>query len=91
MHDMILLSKISKALNECCVSGNISKVNKLVIVVNKDSHVNSSNLYDYLRSYNTDITHESTEVKIEIDDLPDQVAIIKSIEGDKAEDSSKED
>lgn len=90
MHDMILMSKISKALNECCVSRKISKVNKLVVIVNENSHVNSSNLYDYLRSYNDDITNESMEVKIEIDDLPDQVAIIKNIEGDKAEEDSKE-
>lgn len=85
MHDIILLSKISNALKECCSEKKILKVNKLVVIVNNNSHVNNSNLYDYLRSYNEDITHESTEVKIEIEDLPDQIAIIRSIEGDIAE------
>lgn len=86
MHDIILLSKISKALNKCCVENKISKVNKLIVVVNENSHVNSSNLHHYLRSYNEDITDESIEIKIEIEDLPDQIAIIKNIEGDVAED-----
>ncbi|AZV57728.1 hypothetical protein [Clostridium sp. AWRP] len=86
MHDMILLSKISRALNECCSLNKISKISKVVIAVNSCSHVNTSNLYDYLRNYNEDITDELTEVKIQIENLPDQMAIIKNIEGYQCED-----
>lgn len=86
MHDIVLLSKISNALKECCDAKKILKVNKLVVIVNKNSNINCSNLHDYLRSYNEGITDESTQVNIEIEDLPDQIAIIKNIEGDFAED-----
>lgn len=85
MHDTILLSKISKALTECCNTNKILKINRMTVIVNEYSHVNSSNLYEYLRSYNEDIIDGLTEIKIEIGDLPDQTAIIKNIEGDITE------
>lgn len=85
MHDTILLSKISQGLAECCKRGKIVKVSKMAVIVNKDSHINSSNLSEYLRSYNEDLVGTSTEIKIEIGDLPDETAIIKNIEGDLAE------
>jgi len=82
MHDTILLSKISQGLTECCKSKKILKVNKLTVNVNENSHINSCNLYEYLKNYNNDIVDEATKIKIEIEDLPDQVVIISSIEGD---------
>lgn len=82
MHDMILLSKISRALSECCSSNKISRINKVVIAVNGNSHINEHNLYNYLRSYNEDIIDGSIKVKIEVESLPDQMAIIKNIEGE---------
>ncbi len=85
MHDTILLSKISQAMEECCKHSKILKVNKLVVIVNEDSHVNSGNLYDYLRSYNENLIEQRTEIEVEIGDLADQTAIIRSIEGDIAE------
>lgn len=85
MHDTILLSKISEGLSECCRRGKIARVNKMAVIVNKDSHVNCDNLSEYLRNYNEELVHDKTEIKIEIGDLPDQTAIIKNIEGDSAE------
>ncbi|MCD2345571.1 hypothetical protein [Clostridium guangxiense] len=85
MHDTILLSKISQGLAECCKRGKITKVNKMAVIVNKDSHVNSNNLFEYLRSYNDGLIDACTEIKIEIGDLPDETAIIRNIEGDLAE------
>ncbi|WP_234123605.1 hypothetical protein [Clostridium hydrogenum] len=84
MHETILLSKISEGLAECCKRGKIAKVNKMAVIVNKGSHVNSDNLSQYLRSYNDDLVSDRTEIKIEIGDLPDETAIIKNIEGDSA-------
>ncbi|AYD41153.1 hypothetical protein D4Z93_11760 [Clostridium fermenticellae] len=81
----ILLDKISRALDKCCDSRNITKLDKIIIVVNENSRLDSSELYNYLRSHNDSITHKLTEVKIEFDDLPDQVVIIKSIEGEDIE------
>lgn len=55
----------------------------MAVVVNKESMVNENNLSEYLKSYNKELIDPLTEIKIEIGDLPDQVAIIKNIEGDK--------
>jgi hypothetical protein len=85
MHDTILLNKISQGLDGCCKNNGILKINKLIVIVNEYSHVNSYNLYEYLRSYNGDLVGEWTEIKTEIGDLPDQTAIIRNIVGDVAE------
>ncbi len=85
MDDTALLSKISHGLKECCKSKKFSRVNKLTVNVNENSNINSCNLYEYLKNCNEDIVDESTEIKIEIEDLPDQVVIISSIEGDISE------
>lgn len=82
MHDTILLSKISQSLDECCKKQKISKVNKIAVVVNNHSHINLSNLSKYLKNYNENLVDDYTKIKIEIEDLPDQTAIIRSIEGE---------
>lgn len=85
MHDTILLNKISQGLEGCCKNNGILKINRLTIIVNEDSHVNSDNLHEYLRSYNGDLVGDWTEIKTEIAELPNQTAIIRNIEGDVAE------
>ncbi|MCR3761300.1 hypothetical protein [Clostridium felsineum] len=85
MQDVTLLSKISDGLTECCKRGNISKVSKMSVIVNEESMVNEDNLSEYLKNYNQKLIDAGTEIKIEIGDLPSQVAIIKNIEGDKIE------
>lgn len=82
MRDTILLSKISRGLYECCKKGRISKVNRMSVIVNKRSHINPNNLFEYLKNYNEDLIDICTEIKIEIGDLPDETAIIRNIEGD---------
>lgn len=85
MHDTILLNKISQGLEGCCKSNKILRINSLTVIVNENSHVNSDNLHEYLRSYNGNLVGDWTEIKTEIGDLPDQTAIIRNIEGDIAE------
>ena len=85
MHDTILLSKISQSLNSCCKELKISKINKMSIIVNKDSHIDDNNLLQYLKNFNENLIDTCTQISIEIGDLPDQTAIIKNIEGDLTE------
>lgn len=85
MQDTILLSKISRGLDECCKKERISKVNSMSVIVNKRSCINSNNLFEYLKNYNENIIDICTEIKIEIGDLPDETAIIRNIEGDLIE------
>ncbi|PJI07498.1 MULTISPECIES: hypothetical protein [Clostridium] len=85
MQNIKLLSKISDGLTECCKRGKIIKVSKMSVIVNKESDVTQDNLSSYLKDNNNKLIDAGTEIKIEIGDLPDEVAIIKNIEGDKEE------
>lgn len=82
MHDTILLDKISRGLENCCKDNKIVRINKLTVILNEDSQLNSSNLMEYLRSYNGGLVGEWTEINTETGDLPSQTAIIRNIEGD---------
>ncbi|OPJ60980.1 hypothetical protein [Clostridium oryzae] len=85
MHDTILLNKISQALNECCKTKNFYKINRLVVNVNERSHLNAGNLHEYLKNYNEGIVDDDTDIEVRIEDLPDQIAILRNIEGEIAE------
>lgn len=83
MHDTILFSKISESLKECCTKENISKISEVIVAVNDRSHVNSNNLSEYLRNYNENLVDDNIKVTVKIEDLPDQTAIIRRIEGEE--------
>jgi Zn finger protein HypA/HybF involved in hydrogenase expression len=86
MHDTILLSKISEAVKETCIVNKIIKVNRLEVVVNQRSHVNENNLYEHLGKFNKELFGEWTKIYVSReDDIQDQTAILKSIEGEKCE------
>lgn len=82
MHDIFLLNKISKSLNEICEKNNIKKITQLAIVVNYHSHVNEKNLMEHLQENNKDIVSENLEITVQKEDIEDQVAIICSIQGE---------
>lgn len=86
MHDTILLNKISDSLEALCRAHNIKRIKRLSIIVDKSSHVDSNNLYEHLRNFNSNLTGEWTEVVVEKEQLDSQVAILHSIEGDKEDD-----
>ena len=85
MHDTILLSNISESIKKACTTNKIKKVNTLTIVVNHKSHVNENNLYEHLKDINGDLIGIWTKVKIENEDIQDQTAILKSIQGEQSE------
>lgn len=81
MQDTVLLNKISNSLRELCRSHKIKRIEKLSIIVDKNSNVNSSDLYEYLRGYNRDLVGEWTSIIVEKEQLDREVAILHSIEG----------
>jgi hypothetical protein len=83
MQDTSLLNKISEEVQILSKNNNYSKVNKLLVCVNTDSQVNEENLYDQLHHANKKLVGVWTKISVERDDLPDQVAILKNIEGEK--------
>lgn len=85
MHDTILLSKISEELKEICTANNINKINTFTVIVNHRSHVNEENLYDHLQYANGKLVGEWTKINVQREDIQDQTAILKSIEGEQSE------
>ena len=84
MHDTILLDKITEEVELLSKTNHFNKVNKLLICLNPNSHVNEENLYDHLHNANKKLFGLWTKISIERDDIPDQIAILKSIEGEKS-------
>lgn len=85
MHDTILLSKISEELKEICTANNINKVNTFTVIVNHRSHVNEDNLYDHLQYADGNLVGEWTKINVQREDIQDQTAILKSIQGEQSE------
>jgi len=85
MHDTILLSKISEELKEICKANNINKVNTFTVIVNHKSHVHSDNLYDHLQYADGNLVGEWTRINVLREDIQDQTAILKSIQGEQSE------
>lgn len=85
MHDTILLSKISEELKNICVANNINKVKTFTVIVNHSSHVNSDNLYDHLQHTYGNLVGKWTKINVQREDIQDQTAILKSIQGEQNE------
>jgi len=83
MQGIPLINKITEEVQILSKTNHFSKVNKLLVCVNPDSHVNEENLYNSLHHANKKLFGKWTEIRIEQDDIPEQVAILKSIEGEK--------
>lgn len=85
MHDTILISKISDELNNICTTNNINKVKTFTVIVNHRSHVNEENLYNHLQNAYGNLVGEWTKINVEREDIQDQIAILKSIQGEQSE------
>ncbi len=82
MHDTFLLNKISNSLKEICKENRINKIEQFTLVVNHDSHIYDENLLEHLKLNNPDIIAKELKIEIQRDDIEDQTAIIKSIQGE---------
>ena len=82
MHDTFLLNKISQSLNKICNANKIKIIEKFILVVNHDSHISEENLKEHLKLHNTDIISKELKIDIEREDIEEQTAIIKSIQGE---------
>ncbi|WP_315072107.1 hypothetical protein [uncultured Clostridium sp.] len=85
MHDTILLSKISEELKNICAANNINKVKTFTVIVSSRSHIQSDNLYDHLQHTYGNLVGEWTKINVEREEIQDQIAILKSIQGEQSE------
>lgn len=82
MHDTFLLNKISHSLKEICSENKINKIEQFSLVVNHHSHINEKNLREHLELHNPDIIAKNIKIEIQREDIEQQTAIIKSIQGE---------
>jgi len=82
MHDTFLLNKISHALKELCNEHKIRRIEQFTLVVNHDSHIDEKNLREHLKLHNTEIIASELRVEIQREEIEEQTAIIKSIQGE---------
>lgn len=82
MHDTYLLSKISSMLQVICKENEINKVKYLKIIVNQNSHINVSNLCEYLQIHNKEHLCHNFRLDIIKDNIEEQTAIIDTIQGE---------
>lgn len=85
MHDTFLLKGISDNLIILCNTNNITKVRKLHIITNLNSHISRNNLYEHLKEQNRDLIGEWTDILVEREEIENLTAVIESIEGDTFE------
>lgn len=84
MHDSLLMQNISDSLNSICKDNGIKKITKIEIAVGYGSPINEKNLIDHLVDMNKGLVDHKTKAKVLlVDNLPDQIAEIKRIEGEK--------
>ena len=82
MHDTFLLSNISKSLTELCEKNKIIKLERIIIAVNCNSHVNEENLLEHLKHHNSELIVNTIKIKVNRENIEEQTAIIKSIQGE---------
>lgn len=85
MHDTFLIKKISEEVYELCKMNQLNKLTKLVVTVNHRSHVNEENLKQQLCHMDKKKFGIWTQIQVLRDDIMEQTAILKTIEGEKGE------
>lgn len=82
MHDTFLLNKISHSLKEICNENKINRIEQFMLVLNHHSHISEESLQEHLKLHNPDIIGSELNIKIQREDIEEQTAIIKSIQGE---------
>jgi hydrogenase maturation protease len=85
MHDTYLLNNIHNSLKEICEKNMIKKINQITLVVNHESHINIDNLRNHLLDNKFEYMENQSEIIILRENIEEQVAIIRSIEGETCE------
>lgn len=90
MHDTFLMERIYEEMKRLCCKNNITKLELLVIGVNKESHLDEDEFYSYLNEKNDSIIGEWTEILIKKEEIEENTAIIYSLIGERNENETVE-
>lgn len=82
MHDTFLNERIYEALIKLCQENKISKLNKVNLAVNVDSHISENSLREHFSERNSNLLGNWTEIIVGKQDVGKLNAVINSIEGE---------
>ena len=85
MHDTFLNERIFEALLKLCRENRVSRLNKVNITVNIDSHITEKSLRKHFSRRENNLIGSWTEIIVEKQDVGKLNAVIKSIEGDSSD------
>ncbi len=81
MHDTFLIERLYEAIKSLCSEKEIEQIDKIVIEVNTDSHVNDESLRDIFIARQSELITENTSIIIERTEQEPLTAVIKTVEG----------
>lgn len=85
MHDTYLIECIYEEIKKLCHKNNITKLELVVIGVNKDSHMDEEEMRCFLEERYDSIIGKWTDILIKKEEIEDNTAIIYSLIGEKNE------
>lgn len=85
MHDTFLNERIYEEILKLCRENKILKLNKVSIAVNIDSHISENSLHEYFSERNNNLLGDWTGIVVEKQEVGKLNAVIKSIEGESAD------
>ena len=83
MHDTFLIKSIYEELKKLCDKYYIIRLDRVVMEVNTDSHIDEEEFCEYLRDQNDPIIGEWTKAVIRKENIEENTAIIYALEGKK--------
>lgn len=85
MHDTFLNERIYETILKLCKENKISKLNKVNLTVNTDSHISENSLREYFSERNNNLLRDWTEIIVEKQEVGKLNAVLKSIEGESSD------
>lgn len=85
MHDIFLINGIYEELRKICDKYDIVRLDRVVMEVNRNSHIDEEDFHDFLLEQNDPIIGNWTRIEIERADIEENTAIIYVLEGKRNE------
>lgn len=82
MHDSYLITRIIDSVDKMCKDNKISRLDKLALTINNDSHINEIELLDELNHHLENVITKDAKLDIKRDNIEEQTAVITHIEGE---------
>ncbi len=82
MHDTFLNERIYESLLKLCDENRISRLSKVILTVNTDSHVGENSLREHFSERNSHLLGDWTEITVKRQEIGKLNAVVEHIEGE---------